>query len=63
MIVTVLKAGIYAGNGWVALPFAEEGTTIEIQSGWYTQAMIDSGYVALPVEPEAAPEPKKKVTK
>lgn len=61
MIVTVIKAGIYAGPGWLALPPADEGATIEIQGGWYAQAMIDGGYVAVPVEPEATPvEPVKK---
>lgn len=70
MIVIVLKASIYAGPEWISLPFAEEGETIDIQDGWYAQAMIDGGYVTLPVKPaaEAVPvvEPeaaKKKATK
>ncbi len=51
MIVTVVKASVYAGPGFVSLPFAEEGATIDIQDGWYAQSMIEGGYVALPVEP------------
>lgn len=61
MIVVVLKAGIYAGPGWISLPFSEEGATVDIQESWYAQAMIDAGCVALPVvepEPEIKePEP------
>lgn len=69
MIVTVVKAGIYAGPGFISLPFAEEGATIDIQDGWYAQTMIEGGHVALPAEPaapvvaeavSAEPEPTKK---
>ena len=65
MIVTVIKTGIYAGPGWVSLPLADAGVTIDIQGGWYAQAMIDGGYVAAWVEVPVSDEVpvKKKAVK